>query len=296
MILISILLLLGIALGNSTKNRHGQFGSVLATFAIYISLPALVLKHLHSVPLNVDVAMPAIAPFLVFIIVFIVVLILWRTNRIQMKTAGCLILVCGTGNASIVGIPLIQAYYGSEATGYSVVFDQANFIVMSILGLITASYFASDKSSKSTILKTIITYPPMIATIIALLLRPVIFPVWVEDSLSALAATLTPVAIVSVGANLKLKEIAAQWSIITISLLGKLIMVPLFVLIVFYPFATGIDPLAFKVSILQSGMPPMIVAGMIAVEKKLDPPLAIALISIGIPISFATIFLVTLIL
>lgn len=296
MLLILFLLFVGLLLGNSSKNSHGQIGSVLATFAIYVSLPALVLKYLHSIPFSVDVVMPAIAPFLVFFIVLTVVLVFWRAGAISTQTAGCLVLVCGTGNASIVGIPIIQAYYGAETVGYSVIFDQANFVVMSLLALSAASYFSAASSSAYEISKTVLTYPPMIATILALVTRPIEYPAWMEQGLSVLAGTLTPVAIVSVGASLKLKEISVKWSVIIYGLFGKLILIPLAIFLIFSVFFTNGDSLAFKVSIIQAGMPPMIVAGMIAVEKKLDPPMAIALISLGIPLSFVTIFLMTLML
>ena len=290
MVLILLLFFVGILLGNSSKNAHGELSNALATFAITVSLPALILHHLHTAPLSLDMAMPALAPFLLFFIVLAPVLILWRMGKITRPTAGCLALVCGTGNTSIVGVPLIQTYYGEEALKFGIVFDQANFLVMSVLGLVAASFFSAQHATKSEIVKTVLTYPPILAATVALIARPIDFPMWLTEILVNVGATLTPVAIVSVGATLKIKEMTTNWSIVTFGLLGKLVLVPFLLVCLLFPFSNLTDPMAYQVSILQAGMPPMIIAGLVAIEKKLDPPLAIALISFGIPISFATLF------
>ena len=49
--------------------------------------------------------------------------------------------------------------------------------------------------------------------------------------------------------------------------------------------------LANRVAIIQSGMPPMILAGLIAADNKLNPPLALSLVTLSIPISFLTLYI-----
>ncbi|WP_343559521.1 AEC family transporter [Kiloniella sp. b19] len=296
MIFILIYLAIGLLLGNSPRNQDGQMAKALATFAINVALPALILKHLHAIPLDSSAVLPMVAPFLVFFSAFVLVLGLWKTGRLDRGTAGCLVLVCGTGNTSIVGIPLIEAFYGAEATGYTVIFDQANFIVMTVLGLLAANYFSADPKDEQSIFRKIVTYPPMVATLAALALRPVDFPLWLDEGLTTLGSTLTPLAIVSVGASLRIREVAGERKMIALGLTGKLLLVPLLVMVLLLPLVNDSNSLAYQVSVLQAGMPPMIVAGIIAMEKNLNPVLSSALISLGIPVSFVTVYLFTLLL
>ena len=288
--LIAACLLIGIALARS-KKYPGDLSETLANVAIHVSLPALVLKHLHGLPIKPDVLMPSLMPLGVFALTVGLVLLASRFISLNRPTIGCLILVCGTGNTSIVGIPLVQAFIGQEAIAYAVVADQANFIVMSVLGLSAANIYALQDQRRLSLLRRMVTYPPAIAMLAAIVLRPVAFPQWFDDVLTALAMTLTPLAIISVGAGMRLSHLSEHRGLFIGGVALKLLIAPAVIFTAYRLLGGRLDDAAFSASVLQAGMPPMIVAGLIAVNQKLNPPLAMALISFGIPLSFLSVFL-----
>ncbi len=282
---IAVCLVIGMALAR-TKKATDQLPSILATFAIYVSLPALVLKHLHSLPFESGVLLPSLMPFIVFFLAASFAILIGRFLSLSKPTVGCLILVCGTGNTSIVGIPLVQAFVGQDATGYAVVADQANFIVMAVLGLVTANVYSANEDENQSVVHQIVTYPPAIAMLAALVLRPFEFPFLVESILQMLGSTLTPLAIVSIGAGMRLSHLSGRVDLFAAGIAMKLVIAPALIFFLYSFFRNGFDEMAFSVSVIQAGMPPMIVAGLIAVDRKLDPPLAMMLISFSIPLFF----------
>ena len=285
--LIITCLIIGVLLAR-TKKVTNQLPETLTTFVIYVSVPAVVLNHMHSLPFELGVLLPFLTPFIVFFVTMIFVILIGRLLSLDKVTIGCLMLVCGVGNTSIVGIPLVQAFVGQEAIGYAVVADQANFIVVSVLGIIVANTYSTLKDTKQSVVRQMITYPPAIAMFLALALRPFEFPVVVDNVLEVLGSTLTPLAIISVGAGMRLSHLSGQNTPFVIGLVLKLVIAPALIFLLYSLFSSDSQQTAFSVSVIQAGMPPMIIAGLIAVERKLNPPLAMMLISFGIPIAFVT--------
>lgn len=293
--LITLCLMIGFLLARLPQ-LPPNFSLSLNTFVIQVSLPALILKHLHALPLQSQLLLPFAMPWLAFLIAATAAWVIGRIFGLKKESIGCLMLVCGTSNTSIVGVPMVQTYLGSEAIGYALVADQANFIVMCTLGIFAAALHAPPtEGQKQTMWAQIFSYRPMQAMLIALALKPFAFPVWLDHSLATLGQTLTPLAIISIGVSLKLPQQRAQLRNFLLGTATKLLLVPALVYACYRLFAPA-DTLVFKTSVLQAAMPPMIIAGLIASDKKLDAPLAQLLIGLGIPLSFVSIFCWSLLL
>ncbi|WKB55876.1 AEC family transporter [Eleftheria terrae] len=284
--LIAVCLLIGAGLARSER-LPDNFCAVLNLFAVRVALPALVLKHLHGMVFDASVWLPLLTPWLVFALAALAAHLAGRFWGLRRDTVGCLTLVCGTGNTSIVGIPLVQAFVGVPAVGYAVVVDQSNFVVMCTLGMMAASLYAGGAQDGRRMWRQMLGYRPLQMMVLALLLRPLAFPAWLEQTLSVLGGTLTPIALVSVGASLRRPSDSGTVRNFLIGAGIKLLLVPAVVLLVWSQLP-GPRELAFTTSVLQAAMPPMIIAGLIATEKQLDPPLTQMLIGIGIPLSFVT--------
>jgi predicted permease len=263
------------------------FAQSLISFIVNVSLPALTLRVIHQLSLDLSLIFPLAVPLLVFALSLGIILLLSRVVAMSRETIGCLLLMCGIGNTSIIGIPIIDAFYGSQGYGAALVVDQSNFIVMCVAGIVTAGIFGSTAAVSKSILKRIVNYPSIQAMALALLLKPFVFPVWLSDLLLVLGQTLTPLAMIALGVSFKLdlrREIVGHFCI---GIGVKLLLIPFIIIAAFYSILAPGD-LASRVALLQSGMPPMILAGLIAVDNKLNPPLALTLVALGIPISFLT--------
>jgi len=263
---------------------------VLNAFILYVSLPALVLMHIHEVNITYEILLPALMPWMIFFIAVLIFYSLYYFKIFEIKTAICLILTAGLGNTSFVGIPLLESYLGKDAIGYAIISDQmGTFFVLSFPGLILASISESGKWSLSALLKRVFTFPPVIALIIAILLRPFDYPSWLTTVLVRLGDTLTPLALVSVGFLLNLRTLKGHSFALGIGLSVKLILLPMIVAFV-YHFITP-NQLMYKTIVMEAAMAPMVTSTIVAIDRNIAPHLASLMLGIGIPLSFLTTYI-----
>ncbi len=197
-------------------------------------------------------------------------------------------LLGGIGNTSFVGLPMIRVYYGSQWIGVGIVADLVgSFFVLSTLGIVVANMSTSGKVSLHHITNRILTFPPFLALVTAFLLKPVIFPEWFNFILSELGDTLTPLALVSVGFQLQLGDLEKERISLTLGLVYKLLLGPALVALI-YTGLLGARGMSMQVTLFEAAMGPMISAGIVAADYKLNPPLVSLMLGIGIPLSFLT--------
>ncbi|MCZ8341411.1 MAG: AEC family transporter [Leptospira sp.] len=258
---------------------------VISSFIMYVSLPALVLYHVHELKLSGEIVFLALMPWIVFFIGFVVFYTLFKLKKLNYKIAICLVLTAGLGNTSFVGFPLLEFYLGKESLGYAIIADQlGTFLVLSFPGIILATTAEEGKWSFSFLLKRVVGFVPIYALVLALLLRPIEYGEHLKILLQRLGDTLTPLALVSVGFLLDIKKIKGFEKIIFYGLFYKLVLSPFLLFLLFRPF--GLSDLIFKTIILEAGMAPMVTSSIVAIDKDIEPELAALMLGIGIPISF----------
>jgi len=265
-------------------------------FIIYVSLPAVTLLYIPYFQLNFIALIPITVGFIIFAFAWLFFKVLQKRYGWSNALTACLTLTCGLGNTSFIGFPLIESYFGKEGIPTAVIIDQGSFLVLASAGLAVAIKAAHGKVKTMVIVKKIFLFPQFIAFIIALFFLGKGFGQVAESVLSKLAATLVPLALVSVGLQIQFtfKEIKRRF--IVIGLTYKLLVAPLLIYI-FFKFVLGdTTSLSAKVSIMEAAMAPMITASILASQYKLETPLAQMITSIGIMLSFGTTFLWWLIL
>jgi predicted permease len=129
-----------------------------------------------------------------------------------------------------------------------------------------------------------------LSLIVAFFLIPVPFPLWSENILAKIGDTLVPLALISVGYQLKFADFKGNLGKLTAGLIYKLVLGPLIITLLFV-FILGAKSIGVKIAIFETAMAPMITGAIIAMENNLDAPLASVMLSVGIPLSFATAFL-----
>ena len=122
---------------------------------------------------------------------------------------------------------------------------------------------------------------------LALLLMPFEYPIWLDDLLKRLGATLVPIALVSVGYQIQLSHARGKTYALTVGLIFKLIVGPALILLLFAgPLRS--DWQTLSVTVFEAAMGPMIGASIVAMDHELDPPLVTLMVGVGIPLSFLT--------
>ncbi len=264
--------------------------ATLNSFIIHVSLPALTLLYIHQLKLSGDVLLTGLMAWLVFGLSAGFFWLLGRSLRLPRATIGALTLLGGLGNTSFFGLPMVEAYYGNAGIGTAIIADQlGSFFALSILGITAAGIYSSGRPSVALIAKRIILFPPFISLVAALLLIPVDYAGWFTALLRRLGDTLAPLALLSVGMQLRLGHVAGNGRNLALGLLFKLILAPLAIFLLYVPLL-GAQGQAIQVTLFEAAMPPMITAAIVATEHELDPPLANLMVAVGLLVSFVTLY------
>ncbi|MCM2322555.1 MAG: AEC family transporter [Oligoflexia bacterium] len=300
LLLLAACLILGVVLRKSRQLPEST-PAVLNSVIVNLSLPALTFVQLHQLKLNASLLYPAAMAWIVFLIgapLFFAVGRRWKLDR---ATTGALVLTGCLSNTSFVGFPLLQAFYGPESLETGIIVDQpGSFLVLATLGLITATACSPRRqrgdwrASARGIAKRALSFPPMIALIIALVLHPWPIPAAVEGALDKLAALLIPLALISISfqfdaSSLSLRSRSrAENRGLLWSLVFKLVLAPA-LMVLLYVAVLGLHGRAIQITILEAAMAPMVTGAILASEFGLNTRIASAMLGIGIPLSFLTV-------
>ena len=280
--------LLGIILRRSGRLPDNA-AATLNGFVVHISLPALTLAYVHDLDLNSRLILPALMPWIMFGLGCAFFWLLGRALSFSPATTGGLMLTGGLANTSFVGLPMIQSFYGAQYLGLGILIDQAgSYLVLSTLGILVASIYSSGYAVNSkTIIRRISLFVPFQAFVLALILIPFEYPAWLVELLKRLGGTLIPLALVSVGYQLRLSAVRGKVTALVTGLLFKLALAPILILVLFAE-VFGAEGPVLRVTVFEAAMAPMIGASIVAIDHELDPPLITLMIGVGIPLSFLT--------
>jgi predicted permease len=234
----------------------------------------------------------ALLPWLMLIFSAVLVLgaaHLWQWPR---PTTGVLLLVVPLGNTSFMGVPMITAFFGAAGIPFLIVYDQiGTMLIFATYGsLILALYGRDGTADLVTITRKALLFPPTVALLLGLALHGCPYPLPIRQILEALAGTLTPMVMTSIGIQMTLRLRPTTLTPLGTGLAIKLLLAPLAALLVCR--LAGLHGLAIDVAILEAGMPPMVTASALAVAAGMEAELAVALAGLGIIAAFFTLPLV----
>ena len=288
LLLLVACLAVGMLLQHSARtpaNAHQALNAVI----LHVSLPAVTLRALHGFVFDPHQVWPVLMPWALFAVGAAAFWWLGRWLRLPRASVGALTLVGGLGNTSFVGLPMIESLHGRDGLGLGLLIDQLGFyLALATLGVLVAALYAGDApASRGAMLKKIVTFPPLIALVLAVALRPVPFAAPVDAVLARVGDTLAPLALLSVGLQLRLGALRSQARLLSIGLGYKLVACPAIVFAVMWLLDAELD-MTSRVSMIEAAMPPMIGAGIVAAEARLDAPLVSTMIGVGIPLGLVT--------
>lgn len=288
MLILLVSLLIGVGL-QQVKNLPNNAHTTLGTLILYVPMPAICLLSLPQMDWNLSLLSVVMVAWIVFGASYFLMSHLGKRFGWSKELTGCLILTTGLSNTSFVGFPVISALYGTEALKTAIVLDQmGSFLIVSSIGVWVAVTFSSGHMKKRILFKRILVFPPFIAFLVGTLGGLL---GWRPDEttravLQPLANLLTPMALISVGLQLRWNDIHEELKYLLTGLSYKLILAPL-IIFVTYSFL-GTEKKILQVIVMEAAMAPMITGSILAVSHNLRPRLAGMMVGVGVPVSVVT--------
>ncbi len=284
LLIILLSLLVGIGL-RKVKNIPENAPQTLNLIILYVALPALIFRNIPGLTWRPELIALCLVPWFLFFLAWGI----FRKSLWSDEVKGALILTAGLGNTAFVGFPVIEAIYGQEGLRYAIFLDQpGTFLIVSSLGLVVANRYSSGKLRKRDLAMRIFLFPPFLSFVLALVLTAF---GWKpsgtgEIILDRLAGMLTPLALISVGLQLRLGDIRTEGKYLFTGLMFKLFLSPLIILGGMKLF--GFTGTFGRVAVMEAAMAPMVTATIVAQAHNLRPKLAALMLGLGVPLSFIT--------
>lgn len=303
-----ILLALGVMLARA-KVMPERSAEALNQVVIWVCLPAAILIHVPE-SLHGSIAMLWLAaiPWALASVMFALV----RMLRFDRATEGALLMTAALGNTSFLGYPVVRALYGQDALAHAIVFDQlGSFLLLATYGSVVTARYGSrsarlgapsaaegpppagaqgrtERAEPIDLLRPIVRFPPFIALLAALALglSQTSIPTLLLGPLELCAEAMLPLVLLALGLGLELKVPAEIRRPLALGLGLKLVLGPALVFVTLW--VAGIDGQLARVALIESAMPPMVTAGVLAAGAGLSPRLSIAMTGLGLVASLIT--------
>lgn len=288
MLLLFVCLILGTLVARFAKPPAGTVQGI-NWWVLNVALPALVLELIPRVKFDPQLWFLVASMWLTFGGAWLLFGLLGPRLGWSRQRTGAMILVCGLGNTAYMGYPLIQALQGKAGLALAVVADQIGaFPVLASAGIVVASLYSGHMPQPGLIIRRIVTFPAFIALVIGILMGlGGGWPAMLDGVFAPIGATLTPLALFSVGLQFKFHPGQRQLGAASWGLTWKLLLAPALCWVL--GVAAGVGGQVLTVGVLQAAMAPMVSATILADEYDLEPSLANTVLGAGIVLSLFTV-------
>ncbi|KIA92802.1 transporter [Pedobacter kyungheensis] len=285
-IIIGLCILAGI-LFRKSKTLPKDAHKGINAWIIYIALPAASFKYLPHIVWTKELLFPALAPACVWLFGWLFVTACSRSQKLSKATSGGLKLTSALSNTSFLGFPLIAAYFSEKDQAIAIICDQATFMLLSTIGIVVAIRSSQNqKLSAGLVIKKVLTFPPLIGCVLALSIPHFINISPLESLFEKLAGTVGPLALFSIGLQLRFGGWFGELKHISFALLYKLILAPTVVLAM--AVLLGLNGIITRITIFEMAMPTLVTAGVVADQYNLNPKLSNLVVGVGIVLAFIT--------
>ena len=262
-----------------------------------VFLPLLLFYNVYST--NIQTALkPTLMLYAVLSIVILFFVLLWVIPAIEKdnKKRGPIIQGIFRSNFVIFGIPVATLLCTAADIGATSLLVAVIVPLFNLLAVFVMEFFRGERIDIKKTVRGVVTNPLIIASILGLVFAffKIKIPNILEKSISDIAKIATPLALIALGASFTFKSVKGYTKQIIIGVLGKLVFVPLFLLL-------GAVLLGFRNGDLVSLMvlyasPAAVSSFVMAKQMDADSLLAGHYVVIGSVVSIFTVFMWILIL
>lgn len=194
-----------------------------------VFLPLLLFYNVYKTDLSVVfnpklLIFSIISVILVFLLLFIIIPLLEKDNRKR----GIIIQGIFRSNFVIFGVPVCEALFGQNATGVASMLIAIVVPLFNFLAVICLEIYRGGNINFKKIIKGIITNPLIIASIIGLffIYFKIKLPTPIEKTINDISKIATPLAFILLGSSFTFSAFSLYIKQLSITILGKLIIVP----------------------------------------------------------------------
>lgn len=194
-----------------------------------VFLPLLLFYNVYKTDLSVVfnpklLIFSIISVILVFLLLFIIIPLLEKDNRKR----GVIIQGIFRSNFVIFGVPVCEALFGQNATGVASMLIAVVVPLFNFLAVICLEIYRGGNINFKKIIKGIITNPLIIASIIGLffIYFKIKLPTPIEKTINDISKIATPLAFILLGSSFTFSAFSVYIKQLSITILGKLIIVP----------------------------------------------------------------------
>ncbi len=262
--------------------------STLIDLIINLILPCNIIASYHiDMELSVLISMAQV--LLISLGVQVLCLILSRIlyNKVAHDKRMVLQYATICSNAGFLGSPVVEGIYGSQGLLFASVYLVPLRIVMWTAGL---SCFTRERQSAAGVLKTVLTHPCIIATIIgfAWMVSGVTLPLFVEDTITTIGGCTTALSMLAIGAMLAEVDVKTVLTKLTVYYsFVRLVLIPGIVLLC--GLLLHLDAMLLGIAVVLAGMPAGTTTAILASKYDGDEQYASKIVFLTTLLSMITI-------
>jgi predicted permease len=287
LLLLVACLLLGVLIAR-TARPPAALAHSLNWWVLNVAFSALVLHLTPSLRFDWQLWFLAASMWLVFLGAWALFATLGRVLKWPRARVGALTLASGFGATAFIGFPMVETLRGQDALKLAVVADQLGcFLAVAVGGTMIAALYSGRSAQPAAIARRVLTFPPLISLGVGAMVGVAGgWPDAVDAILERVGATLIPLALFSVGLQLRLQFQSGQLGALGLALGYKLALAPLFIWLA--GLAIGVSDGILTVAVLEAAMAPQITATILAEQSDLEPQLGATVLGIGMALSLVT--------
>lgn len=291
--LIGICLLIGWAFRHSPKFDE-KSPMVLNKLIINFFIPCLTLYHIPKITFDSELIWLSLTPFIIYMFAFLFVKGTKLFYGLNKSSEGSLVMTSGIGSISFVGFPIFEMLHGQEGLAYGIIMSlTGTLVVFNTIGIFTGLYYSKAKLGYKGFLLKLLTFPPLIAFVVAVVLKMtnVTLPESYDLILAKLIAPFSVLALITIGMQINLSSLKLVRKKLLIGLLFKCILAPAMIYVLMWHIL-GYQDLMGRICILGAAIGSMTSISIVAAQLGLEPKLSLAAPAVSIPLSIPILFLI----
>ncbi len=267
-----------------------QTRKVLTSLVYYLLLPALVLSVLWQAELGNTTFFIALSAIVTVITGFLLSLLVCRLWKTRPAVSGAVILATAFPNATYLGLPVLEATFGSWARSVAIQYDLfACTPLLFTLGVLVAARYGTATAGAHHMVGELLRIPALWAALLAVLLNYLDLEMHtvVGGVLDMLERGVVPLMLFSLGLSLEWNR--AQWrkmpSVVPVLLL-RLLLIP--ALVALFTSVIGLTGELRAAVVMEAAMPSMLLGIVFCDRYNLDVGLYASTVTVTTVSSLAT--------